>query len=207
MAGEHYFTSSPESDERLRPFSVRLRGRQYELTTASGVFSPDRIDAGTQVLLTSTSAPPHNGHLLDLGCGWGPISLSLALASPDATVWAVDVNERALQLVRRNAETLGLTNVNAVVPDDVPDSLRFATIWSNPPIRVGKNELHALLERWLPRLESGADAWLVVQRNLGSDSLHRWLEATLGDRLAVQRAATNKGYRVLRARRREESEE
>jgi 16S rRNA (guanine1207-N2)-methyltransferase len=117
-------------------------------------------------------------------------------------VWAVDVNERVLQLVRENAQAAGLTNVNAVTPDDVPEGLRFATLWSNPPIRVGKDELHGLLRRWLPRLEEGADAWLVVQKNLGSDSLQRWIADDLGDTVDVARASTSKGYRILRARRR-----
>jgi 16S rRNA G1207 methylase RsmC len=117
-------------------------------------------------------------------------------------VWAVDVNQRALDLVRRNAQALGLTNVNACTPDDVPAGLEFRTIWSNPPIRVGKNELHDLLTAWLPRLQVGSDAWLVVQRNLGSDSLHRWLQGALPEDFSVLRAATSKGYRVLRARHR-----
>lgn len=177
-------------------------GTSYELTTANGIFSPDRIDAGTQVLLANAPAPPPGGNLIDVGCGWGPIALSLALASPRSTVWAVDVNERALDLVRRNAASLGLTNVNACRPEDVPDDLQFTTIWSNPPIRVGKDELHRILEQWLPRLEPESDAWLVVQRNLGSDSLHRWLDGTLPENFAVSRAATSKGYRVLRVRRR-----
>jgi 16S rRNA G1207 methylase RsmC len=103
--------------------------------------------------------------------------------------------------VRRNAADLGLTNVNAVLPDDVPDGVMFRTIRSNPPIRVGKNELHSLLERWLPRLDERADAWLVVQRNLGSDSLQRWLAATLDRRFTVQRSATARGFRVLKVRR------
>jgi 16S rRNA G1207 methylase RsmC len=117
-------------------------------------------------------------------------------------VWAVDVNERALDLVRRNAETLGLDNVNACRPEDVPDSVEFMTIRSNPPIRVGKSELHNMLALWLPRLCSATDAWLVVQRNLGSDSLQRWLSGTLPEDFTVTRAATNKGYRVLKVRRR-----
>ncbi|HEY5230988.1 MAG TPA: methyltransferase, partial [Galbitalea sp.] len=167
----------------------------------SGIFSPERIDAGTEVLLANVPAPPPGGNLLDLGCGWGPIALSLAIHSPHATVWAVDVNERALDLTRRNARSLGLDNVNACTPDDVPTDARFLAIWSNPPIRVGKNELHGLLEHWLPRLEPASDAWLVVQRNLGSDSLQRWLEATYPEEFTFTRAATNKGYRVLRARR------
>lgn len=200
MAGDHYFSGTPESELKLRPITVTLVGNSYELTTANGVFSPERIDAGTQVLLSNTPAPPPSGDFLDIGCGWGPISLSLALHSPHATVWAVDVNERALDLVRRNAARLGLENVNAVLPDDVPAGLSFRTIWSNPPIRVGKNELHGLLERWLPRLKPGSDAYLVVQRNLGSDSLHRWLQGALPDDYSVVRTATGKGYRVLRAR-------
>lgn len=172
-SGDHYFTSAPGSDPKLRPITVTLAGRPYELTTAAGIFSPERIDTGTQVLLGNTPAPPPGGDLLDLGCGWGPIALTLALESPHARVWAVDVNERALDVVRRNARTLGLDNVNAVLPADVPESVSFTTIWSNPPIRVGKNELHNLLDAWLPRLSEGSSGWLVVQRNLGSDSLQR----------------------------------
>jgi 16S rRNA (guanine1207-N2)-methyltransferase len=189
MSSEHYFSATPGSEPGLRKFHARLVGQVYELTTGNGIFSPERVDAGTEVLLSHVPAPPPGGDLLDLGSGWGPI------------VWAVDVNERALDLVRTNAAALGLTNVNAARPDDVPADVSFTTIWSNPPIRVGKNELHGLLERWLPRLQPGSDAWLVVQRNLGSDSLHRWLQATFPEEFAFSRAATNKGYRVLRGRR------
>ncbi len=201
MGPDHYFSASPASPENLRRIRVRLSGRDVEVTTAGGVFSPDHIDSGTAVLLANTPQPPAGGEFLDLGCGWGPIALSLALDSPHARVWAVDVNERALDLVRRNAEALGLSNVNAVLPDDVPDDVRFRTIRSNPPIRVGKNELHGLLERWIPRLETRSDAWLVVQRNLGSDSLQRWLAATLTEGYSVHRTATGKGFRVIRVRR------
>ena len=180
---------------------MTLGGRSGEVTTAGGVFSPDHVDTGTAVLLANTPPPPPGGHLLDLGCGWGPIALSLAVQSPHATVWAVDVNERALDLVRRNAAEWGVDNVNAVLPDDVPDSVRLRSIRSNPPIRVGKHELHGLLERWIPRLDERGDAWLVVQRNLGSDSLQRWLAATFDDGYSVARAATGGGFRVLKVRR------
>lgn len=200
-AGDHYFSATPSSAQKLRSIRVSLAGRELELTTAGGVFSPDRLDSGTAVLLANSPPPPAGGQLLDLGCGWGPIAMWLALQSPHATVWAVDVNERALDLVRRNADALGLDNVNAVLPDDVPDDVVFRTIRSNPPIRVGKNELHSLLERWIPRLDERSDAWLVVQRNLGADSLQRWLAATLTDGFSVHRAATGRGYRVLKIRR------
>ncbi len=201
MGGDHYFSASPASAENLRRVQVTLAGRDVEVTTAGGVFSPDHVDSGTAVLLSHTPPPPPGGNLLDLGCGWGPIALTLAIEAPHATVWAVDVNERALDLVRRNAEALGLSNVNAVLPDDVPDDIDFRTIRSNPPIRVGKNELHGLLERWIPRLDERADAWLVVQRNLGSDSLQRWLAATFEQGYSVHRAATGRGFRVIRVRR------
>lgn len=198
---EHYFSATPGGEIVYRTISVELADRRLHVTTANGIFSPERVDVGTHVLLGNVPPPPPGGDLLDLGCGWGPIALTLAMESPRATVWAVDVNLRALDLVRRNAETLGLHNINAVTPDDVPADVEFMAIWSNPPIRVGKNELHAMLLSWLPRLEPGTDAWLVVQRNLGSDSLHRWLQSELPHDFTITRAATNKGYRVLRARR------
>ncbi|MBC7402695.1 MAG: methyltransferase [Microbacteriaceae bacterium] len=202
MATEHYFSELPESELKFRQIRVPLAGQVFELTTSNGIFSPERIDSGTQVLLANTPPAPPGGHLLDLGCGWGPIALTLALQSPHATVWAVDVNSRSLDLVRRNAEAVGVTNINAVTPEDVPADVSFVSIRSNPPIRVGKNELHGMLEFWLPRLDPESDAWLVVQRNLGSDSLHHWLEGWLPADFTVSRAATNKGYRVLRVRRR-----
>jgi 16S rRNA (guanine1207-N2)-methyltransferase len=200
-SGDHYFSAAPASPENHRRIRVTLAGREAEVTTAGGVFSPDHVDSGTAVLLANTPPPPPGGQLLDLGCGWGPIALSLAIESPHATVWAVDVNERALDLVRRNAAALGLDNVNAVLPADVPDDIGFRTIRSNPPIRVGKNELHGLLERWIPRLEERSDAWLVVQRNLGSDSLQRWLAASFPHGYSVHRSATARGFRVLKVRR------
>lgn len=201
MSGDHYFSAQPASDFRQKMIRVVLAGREFEVATSGGVFSPDRIDAGTSVLLDAVPTPPPGGDLLDLGCGWGPIALSLALDSPRATIWAVDVNERSLELTRRNAASLGLSNVNAVLPEDVPSEIEFATIWSNPPIRVGKTELHGMLSTWLPRLAPSADAWLVVQKNLGADSLQRWLDAEFAGH-AIIRAETARGYRVLRARRR-----
>ncbi|NMR19511.1 methyltransferase [Cellulomonas fimi] len=195
---DHYFTARPASADERRTITVRLAGRDLELETAGGVFSPARLDLGTEVLLRSAPAPPQEGDLLDLGCGWGPVALTLALESPRARVWAVDVNERALDLVRRNAARLGIDTVRAVTPDEVPDDVALAALWSNPPIRVGKAALHGMLVHWLPRLAPGAEAHLVVQRNLGADSLHRWLAERLGPAATVTRSASAKGFRVLR---------
>ncbi|GAB4085009.1 methyltransferase [Myceligenerans cantabricum] len=192
---DHYFSARPASDADLRTVRVPIAGRDVELDVAAGVFSPGGVDKGTRILLDTVPAPP-DGDLLDLGCGWGPLALTMATLRPDARVWAVDVNERALGLVRRNAGRLGLGNVRAVTPDEVPEGVRFAAVWSNPPIRVGKVVLHEMLGRWLPRLVPDAAGWLVVQKNLGADSLARWIEDELG--LPTTREETSKGFRVLR---------
>ncbi|WP_372594876.1 class I SAM-dependent methyltransferase [Actinotalea sp.] len=196
---DHYFTAEPASADERRRLTVRLVDREVAVQTAPGVFSGSRLDPGTQVLLRSVPAPPAEGDLLDLGCGWGPVALSLAMLSPGARVWAVDVNRRALDLVARNAAELGLDGIRTAEPDGVPADLRFATIWSNPPIRIGKPALHALLDDWLPRLAPGGAAWLVVQKSLGADSLQGWIEQELG--MPVNRVASSKGFRVLRVTR------
>ncbi|MEO5609016.1 MAG: methyltransferase [Ornithinibacter sp.] len=195
---DHYFTASPASaDERIR-MRVHLAGRDLEVEVAGGVFSHGGLDRGTAVLLTEAPQPPTAGTFLDLGCGWGPVALTLGLRSPEATVYAVDVNERALDLTARNARSLGLAGVIATPADGIPPDVRFDLIWSNPPIRVGKAALHDLLGSWLPRLAPGGVAQLVVQKNLGADSLHRWIEAELG--MPCTRLSSSKGFRVLQVR-------
>ena len=198
---DHYFTARPASAADRRTIVVELSGRTVEVETAAGIFSPGHVDLGSRVLLRTVPPPPPSGELLDLGCGWGPLALTMAAASPAARVWAVDVNERALDLVRRNAARLSLANVVAATPDEVPAGLAFATVWSNPPIRVGKEALHALLLRWLDQLVPDGECWLVVGRHLGADPLQDWLTASLGGRAEVGRAASAKGFRVLRVAR------
>ncbi|WP_306233575.1 class I SAM-dependent methyltransferase [Agrococcus beijingensis] len=193
---DHYFSPEPAAPQTLRTIRVPLDGVERELVTATGVFSGDRLDVGTAVLLDAVPTPPQTGDLLDLGCGWGPIAATLALRSPAARVWAVDVNARALSLVERNAELLSIANITPALPASVPADVRFAAIWSNPPIRIGKQQLHELLETWIPRLEPGATAWLVVQKHLGADSLVRWL-AERFDGYDVERAGSKKTYRII----------
>lgn len=194
---DHYF-SAASGDAPTREVRATLAGRKRSLLTAPGVFSGDGLDVGTSVLLDETPQPPQTGDLLDLGTGWGPIALSLALRAPEARVWAVDVNPRAVDLVRRNAERVSVANVTAALPDEMPD-VRFQGIWSNPPIRIGKQQLHAMLLEWLPRLVVGGEAWLVVQKHLGSDSLLRWLDVQ--DGLAAERWTSKKTFRILRVER------
>jgi len=171
-----------------------MAGRQVELETDSGVFSARRLDPGTGVLLRHLGPVPPEGVLLDLGCGYGPLAVALALAAPASVVWAVDTNQRAVELTRRNAAALGLDNLRAGGAGDVGGEMRFAGMWSNPPIRIGKPALHGLLTTWLDRLALGARARLVVQKHLGSDSLARWLEA---EGYPTERVVSENAYRVL----------
>jgi 16S rRNA (guanine1207-N2)-methyltransferase len=191
---EHYFSAQPGAPHRPGQVRVVLPDIYLELATDSGVFSPGRLDPGTRLLLEESPAPPASGDLLDLGCGYGPVACVLAKRSPDAIVWAVDVNERALELCARNARAAGLENVRCVPPGDASLPARFAAIWSNPPVRIGKDALHALLGEWLRRLGPAGSAYLVVARNLGADSLHRWLA---GQGWPVTRLAARSGYRLL----------
>lgn len=196
MTGDQqYWTSRPEVGSRPDQVSLLLPDLELSLGTDRGVFSAERVDRGTRFLLMEGARPPEGAaELLDLGCGYGPIACTLAVRSPGSRVWAVDVNERALDLCRDNAAAAGLGNVVVTTPDDLPDDVVFDGIWSNPPIRVGKAALHDLLSTWLDRLAPGGSAHLVVQRHLGSDSLARWLT----DRgWITQRRASRKGFRLL----------
>ena len=205
MSSDHYFSAQPATPEKRRTISVELGGATRKVETSGGIFSPDRIDKGTAVLLESVPDPSTTGNLLDIGCGWGPIALSLALASPEATVYAVDVNERSIGLTRDNARSLGLGNVKASLPEEVDPATTFDTIWSNPPIRIGKEALHELLLLWLPRLAPGGTAWLVVQKNLGADSLQKWIGTVMPASWTVERTATDKAFRTIRIHRPQES--
>jgi 16S rRNA (guanine1207-N2)-methyltransferase len=198
-----YFAEQPAAAHRPGTVHVVLPDTHLALATDSGVFSPDRLDPGTRLLMETAPPPPAEGDLLDLGSGYGPLALVLARRAPAARVWAVDVNRRALELCERNAADAGLANVYCRAADDggpetagLPGS--YQLIWSNPPIRIGKEGLHKLLITWLGRLAPGAPAYLVVQRNLGSDSLQRWLTDAGWQ---AERFAARAGYRVLQVRR------
>ncbi|MDQ6838218.1 MAG: class I SAM-dependent methyltransferase [Actinomycetota bacterium] len=200
MTSGQYFEADPVVPSRLGHVELRLADLTVSLSVDRGVFSAGRVDPGTVALLRASPPPPEEGDLVDLGCGYGPIACTLARRSPAATVWAVDVNRRALALTEANAAALGLANVRAIPPGDLPPGLRVAGLWSNPPIRIGKVALHDLLTGWLARLDDGARAWLVVHRHLGGDSLAAWMDA---GGFRVRRAGSKQGYRILDVTRRQ----
>ncbi|MFA9277334.1 MAG: class I SAM-dependent methyltransferase [Rhodoluna sp.] len=195
---EHYFSAQPAGEFRSTEIAVRLAHGDYIVETAGSIFSPDHIDAGTEQLLYSVATPPATGNFLDLGCGWGPLALTLALEAPEAAIYAIDVNERALELTRRNAARLGLGNISAGLPDSIDPAVSFELIWSNPPIRVGKAELHDIMKTWLPRLTIGGEAYLVVAKHLGADSFEKWLGTQFEATHQVSREDTRKGFRIIK---------
>lgn len=196
---EHYFSADPTSQASRHDVVADVWGHRLDLVSASGVFSAGRVDRGTAVLFRSLPPPAAGSRYLDLGCGFGVVACALATARRESTVWAVDVNARALRLTEENAARMHAADrVRVCLPDDVPDDVSFDQIWSNPPIRIGKPALHDLLLRWLPRLTPDGVANLVVARNLGADSLQRWLTEAGHP---CERMASAKGFRVLQVRR------
>ncbi|WP_089205727.1 class I SAM-dependent methyltransferase [Streptosporangium subroseum] len=199
----HYFEEQPETASRPGSVTLVLPDLHLKLETDSGMFSPERVDQGTRILLESVPPPPPEGDLLDLGCGYGPIALTLASRAPRATVWAVDVNRRSVELCARNARTAALDKVRSLHVDEVPPEIRFSAIWSNPAIRIGKAAMHQMLTRWLTRLTPDGVAYLVVQKHLGSDSLQRWLNE---QGWPTGRTTSRSSYRILEVRAGQEAD-
>lgn len=196
MSKEHYFSPDPSAEKKLQTVSFRVEHQTLNLNAISGTFSSTGLDKGTAVLLSLSESFPSSGDVLDLGCGWGAIGISIARLRPDTKVWAIDVNQRSVEQTIANAKDLELTNVNALLPEELPDELQFDEIWSNPPIRIGKKELHLLLEKYLVKLKAGGRAMLVVQKQLGAPSLMRWLaERFAGHK--VEKVLVDRGYWVI----------
>jgi 16S rRNA G1207 methylase RsmC len=195
---EHYFSADPGVPFERETFTAELWGSELTFDTGSGVFSRGHLDHATAVLFRELE-PPVQGQFLDLGCGYGVIGLAIARAVPLANVTGVDVNERAILLANENAKAAGLdSRFVACTPEQVPSNQVFDEIWSNPPIRIGKEALHELLLAWLPRLAPDGRMVMVVGKFLGADSLQRWL----GEQgWPTTRLGSHKGFRVLETRR------
>jgi 16S rRNA (guanine1207-N2)-methyltransferase len=197
LSEDHYFSADPAGPFKRVSVPATIWGHDLTLMSGSGVFAQGRVDIGTSVLFREMP-PPVSGHILDLGCGYGVIGLALAVASPGLTVTGVDVNERAVLLANENAESLGVADRFIAYAAREAPIAAYDEIWSNPPIRIGKEALHELLSTWFPRLLPGGRAVMVVGKNLGADSLQRWLA---GQGYPTIRLASAKGFRVLESRR------
>jgi 16S rRNA G1207 methylase RsmC len=197
MAQEHYFSADPASPAKLNSVTFEAEGQSFTLQAASGTFSSGKLDPGTKVLLGLSTHFPTTGKVLDLGCGWGPIGISIAKLRPHTEVLGLDVNERSIELANQNAARLRLTNFQAVNSSKLDETEVFDAIWSNPPIRIGKQRLHDLLSENIAKLKPTGSAYLVVQKQLGADSLQQWLADTYPEREVV-RVENSKGYRVIK---------
>ncbi len=200
---DHYFSNQPKVSSDRKIIEVQLVGNTYSLLTDNGVFSTSKIDLGTSVLLSKAPLPPENGLFLDAGCGWGPIALSLALHSPNAKVFAVDINERSVNLTKDNAQRLKITNIDTFCADEALEifrtkNIKFDLIWSNPPIRIGKNLFQNFLITYLSLLSNTGVAYLVIQKNLGADSCIKWLNS---EGYLAQKFASQKGYRIVEVKK------
>lgn len=202
--GSHYFDTDPATPLETRELELTVDERTVPISSASGVFGGQRVDVGTSILIRYGPRPPESGAILDIGCGYGPITIATALRSPDAHVWAIDINRRALAMTRSNAERLELGNVTAVEPDEVPADVVFSAIYSNPPIKVGRGVMFSLMDRWLPRLAPDGHACLVVKRSMGADTLDLRLNEA-GWR--ATRLRSKNGYRIIDVARPQEGSE
>lgn len=201
----HYFSPRAGGTDSRREFTLEGSWGALHMSTGGGVFASRGLDRGTEVLLDSlrrhpAPAPPDGSIVVDLGCGSGVLALVMARLWPHTHVRAVDVNDRARKLCALNAENNGLSNVEVCAPDSArPTSI--SALWSNPPVRIGKQALHVLLSEWLSLLSPVAEARLVVARNLGADPLAQWL---MENGWGVERIASARGYRVLVVRSQED---
>ena len=198
MNQNHYYTNQPNSKSQEKHFRYVLKGFTFQFASDNGVFSKNTIDFGSQLLIESYEVPPHlaQGKLLDVGCGYGPMGLSFAKAYPEMSVEMVDVNERAMDLAKRNAEANGIQNVT-IHESNTYDNVHakdYSVIISNPPIRAGKEVVHRILAEAYDHLIEEGQLVIVIQKKQGAPSAQKKMQEVFGN---VERIALDKGYWIL----------
>ncbi|QHT45157.1 class I SAM-dependent methyltransferase [Bacillus sp. SB49] len=197
---EHYYSKKTSAASEERSWTFQLKGHTFTFTTDRAVFSKGEVDFGSRVLIDSFRAPEAEGDFLDLGCGYGPIGMSLAKHYPDRHVWMVDVNERALNLAERNAAANGITNVTVQESDRMQavKDHRFAAVLTNPPIRAGKEVVHSMFEEAGQSLVDQGELWVVIQKKQGAPSAKAKMEELFGN---VEIVEKQKGYFILKSKK------
>lgn len=194
---DHYFSRRPEAAHDRKMVETELRGRSFRFVTDAGVFSREGVDFGSRLLIEHVQLPD-DARVLDMGCGWGPIGIALSFAVPRGKVTLADVNERALALARENAGLNGAAGIE-IVESDLFVGLAgrtFTHIVTNPPIRAGKQTVHALFEQAAAHLQTGGELWVVIQKKQGAPSARRKLASLFTE---VREAARARGYHVYQA--------
>lgn len=195
----HYYSEKPTTEHNRHTHEQELRGFKMQFVTDSGVFGKKGVDFGSRLLIESITSDVGE-RLLDVGCGYGPIGLSLAKSFPTTTVWMIDINERAVALSQENAALNNVENVAIMQSDifsSVPIAEKFNTIVTNPPIRAGKAVVHAIFEGARERIVPGGSLWIVIQKKQGAPSALEKLESLFDE---VEEVDKDKGFRIYRAR-------
>ncbi|WP_078551160.1 class I SAM-dependent methyltransferase [Bacillus alkalicellulosilyticus] len=198
---DHYYSENPSVESKPKQITFELRGKQLSFVSDSGVFSKKEIDFGTQLLLESFEFPTSGeGALIDVGCGYGPIGITLAKEDKSRKVYMVDINERALELSRKNAEKNGAANVvvrKSRLFDNV-NTQKFSAVITNPPIRAGKQVVHELFEQAFEQLETNGELWVVIQKKQGAPSAIEKIKSLFQECEVVSK---KKGYYIIRAKK------
>jgi 16S rRNA (guanine1207-N2)-methyltransferase len=195
---KHYYSKEQQVESNPRNWSFTLRNHSFLFKTDNGVFSKGEVDFGSRLLVETFRFPEINGHVLDVGCGYGPIGLSIAKDAQDRNVHMVDVNERALLLANENARLNQITNTSiyeSFCLDQVTEN-NFAVILTNPPIRAGKQVVHQILEQSYNHLAPSGELWVVIQKKQGAPSAMEKLEGLFQDVEVVEK---KKGYFIIKA--------
>lgn len=197
----HYFSQIPDSESEPRFWEYSLKGRKFRFKTDAGVFSKKEVDFGSRLLIETFKLPETEGPILDAGCGYGPIGLSIAHAFPDRTVHMIDVNQRALSLAKDNAGLNQIQNVKIYESDRLEgvEEHGFAAVLTNPPIRAGKKVVFDFFHQSYERLAEGGTLWVVIQKKQGAPSAVKEIESLFGNVELVDRS---KGYYIIKAEKR-----
>ncbi|WP_227397242.1 class I SAM-dependent methyltransferase [Jeotgalibacillus aurantiacus] len=197
---DHYYSKKPGVESKPQWWDFTLRGHKLKFKTDQGVFSKSEVDFGSRVLIEAFREPEIAGDILDVGCGYGPIGLSIAKSFPERSVQMVDVNDRAMQLARENARHNGVHSVKVYESDclDQVDDTGFAAILTNPPIRAGKQTVHKIFEQSAEKLAAGGELWVVIQKKQGAPSALQKLESLFDE---VETVDKQKGYFIFCAKK------
>ena len=174
MTNDHYYTEHPNSESRPAEARFTYRGKEFSLTTDAGVFSRGELDAGTRILLNALP-DSLSGSVLDLGCGWGPVGVCVKTLNPGCAVTFADINSRALELTRKNAEKYGVEGV--FIQSDGFSAIEgmFDCVITNPPIRAGKKTIYQMFADSAERLNPGGTLYLVIRKQQGAPSALQYL--------------------------------
>lgn len=195
---DHYFTNNPQVESNPQRWNYTLRNHHLVFETDNGVFSKKEVDFGSSVLIESFIMPEVAGDILDLGCGYGPVGLSLAKDFPDRHIEMIDINERAIELAKKNSELNRIQNVSIFSSNlfDMLQNKKFAVILTNPPIRAGKKTVHAIFEQSLEHLHAKGELWVVIQKKQGAPSAIEKLQSLFNK---VEIMNKKKGYFIIKA--------